>query len=728
MADYDIYSDEDSSIGPPPPPPPPADLPKGPSRSSPTTTQKSQHPYEERLRVYDSAAEFGGHNDGNDNYRETDFMMDHNFEDGGSNDYKYRSNSGRDDDDNNGRKPAMLAAFAICILVVLAIVLGWGFGTGAFLEKDSGNASAAPPDRSSNDGNREGGRPTTARGGRLYDFLSAIVTDGEDAFANPTSPEGKALAWLADEDPMQLDPADPASEWRINQRFALVTLYYTSVFEWFDQTNWMVAENECDWHGVECSVLEPSDVRRSLQEQNADPRPVVTTLNLESNNLQGPIPNDLHLLRYLITLNLAKNQLVGTLPTAIDRFVFLEELYLDSNQMEGDLEGFAFPAGLIVLDLSNNQFSGRLENLPIWSTTTLEMVILDNNKFTGGVTPQIVELQMLSTFQIRSHPFFEMRLITVLPLLLFYLLIYFIDRFTAGGNELRGPVPPQFGFMPFLEVVWLNDNALSGQIPAQIAGAQNLAVFDVASNRLSGFIPTSLTNLPNLSDLILSGNFLSGQMPFEMSSMTELVRFHAEDNWLSGFIPSLDFAEGLEELRIGNNYFEAQPFPDFVTALPALKDLRMNNCTLTGQFPWAIGNITELVRLDLHDNFLWGQIPFSIANNQGLKEMSLHDNQLSGFLPIEITFLSDLERLSLSNNFIEGELPESLGSLKSLISLYLEDNSFSGPLPVSVGGMESIEVIDLRNNNFTGNLPETIVECGSLSKSFSGISETGTRN
>ena len=79
------------------------------------------------------------------------------------------------------------------------------------------------------------------------------------------------------------------------------------------------------------------------------------------------------------------------------RLIFLEELYLDSNQLGGDLEEFAFPVGLVVLDLSNNRFSGNLEAIPIWSTSSLEMIILDNNSFSGGVTPQIIELQMLST-------------------------------------------------------------------------------------------------------------------------------------------------------------------------------------------------------------------------------------------------------------------------------------------------------------------------------------------
>ena len=442
MSDYDVYSDEDSSIGPPPPPPPPppADLPKGPAPPpilptppSPEFTPKSRHPYEDRLKVFDGTANFNSSNDEHyvGEYEETDFIMDHNFESDEKNADVVPTHSRLNRDGGDGsRKPAMFAAIAGCLLVVVVIGLGWGFGTGSFLQGKSQKEGVSPVDRNEG-GFEDGGRPTAARGGRMYDYLSEVVVRGKDAFANPSSPEGKALAWLVDEDPLKLDPADPSNMWRINQRFALATLWYTSVFEWFEQTNWLETENECDWYGIECAVLEPNVRRRSLQDEEGEEseggalegeelegqveleqqkdflsekiteaRIVVTTLNLEGNNLQGNIPSDLHLLRYLIVLNLSKNQLVGSIPRTFEELVFLEELYLDSNTLEGDLESFIFPAiqNLQVLDLSHNQFSGRLENLSLWSTTTIETIVLDNNQFTGGLSPLIANLQFLSKF------------------------------------------------------------------------------------------------------------------------------------------------------------------------------------------------------------------------------------------------------------------------------------------------------------------------------------------
>jgi len=292
------------------------------------------------------------------------------------------------------RSYGWLAGVCCCILVILAIVLGAGYGTGAFGENSSKSVAPTNPDgNQAPDGGDQNPEDTNVppedpeiptnlgdldRSEAVAAYLAAVNTNGENAFSDDQSVESSALNWLVTVDPLQLDPTVEADQFRLQQRYALLTVWFASAVQWNDETGWVADEDECQWYGVSC---EARDLGGEIGTQN-----VVVVLNLVDNNLQGPLPADIALLDSATGLVLAGNTLQGGIPASIGTMSNLEELYLDRNEFQQDLSEYNFSgmSSLAVLWLSGNQFSGTLPT-SVFSLQTLQFLILDDNEFTGGI-------------------------------------------------------------------------------------------------------------------------------------------------------------------------------------------------------------------------------------------------------------------------------------------------------------------------------------------------------
>ncbi|CAN4098743.1 unnamed protein product [Withania somnifera] len=88
-------------------------------------------------------------------------------------------------------------------------------------------------------------------------------------------------------------------------------------------------------------------------------------------------------------------------------------------------------------------------------------------------------------------------------------------------------------------------------------------------------------------------------------------------------------------------------------------------------------------------------------------------NSLSGPLPVEIGNLTNLVALDISNNKLSGEIPHSLESCSSLEILYLQGNFFEGTIP-PLNNLKNIQYFDLSRNNLSGNIPRSITKHVSL--------------
>ena len=64
--------------------------------------------------------------------------------------------------------------------------------------------------------------------------------------------------------------------------------------------------------------------------------------------------------------------------------------------------------------------------------------------------------------------------------------------------------------------------------------------------------------------------------------------------------------------------------------------LILRNSGLSGPIPNEIGELVNLVKLDLSGNQLTGEIPFEVGDLINLTILDLHSNQLKGEIPPEI--------------------------------------------------------------------------------------------
>ncbi|CAL9022718.1 unnamed protein product [Prunus brigantina] len=311
----------------------------------------------------------------------------------------------------------------------------------------------------------------------------------------------------------------------------------------------------------------------------------------------------------------------------------------------------------------------------------------------------------------------------------------------------------------------LSQQKLYGFLPFDsICSLQYLKKLSLGWNGLYGSLTDDLKNCTSLEQLDLGNNSFTGKVP-DLSSLSQLTFLSLNGSRFSGAFPwkSLENLTQLTFLSLGDNPFEPSSFPAEVIKLDKLYWLYLTNCSITGQIPEGIGNLTLLENLELSGNQLSGEIPQSISNLKKLRQLELYENLLTGKLPAglgslpslvnfdastnklegdlsELRSLTQLASLHLFENQLEGEIPEEFGEFKSLVKLSLYKNKLTGTLPQKLGSWTGLDYIDvsenyltgpippdmcnngkmvdflLLQNNFTGGIPENYANCKSLNR------------
>ncbi|XP_068656709.1 receptor-like protein kinase 7 [Aristolochia californica] len=270
--------------------------------------------------------------------------------------------------------------------------------------------------------------------------------------------------------------------------------------------------------------------------------------------------------------------------------------------------------------------------------------------------------------------------------------------------------------LPSLQKLSMGYNFLSGNLRSDIRNCSNLLYFDLSFNGFYGTLP-DLSSLTKLQVLNLSKNGFTG--PFPWSSLKGLT--------------------DLTELILGDNPYDKTGFPDEILGLKNLSSIYFNNCSFEGKIPPAIGEMTELVRLELSTNTISGGIPEGLTKLTKLRTLELYENQFTGALPNGFSNLINLEyfdastnqlegdlqqlksltklvSLQLFNNQFTGEIPAELGDFKALVNLSLYSNKLSGPLPQKLGSWAEFDFIDVSDNILTGPIPPDMCKRGTMTR------------
>ncbi|XVF23058.1 hypothetical protein REPUB_Repub13aG0005200 [Reevesia pubescens] len=410
--------------------------------------------------------------------------------------------------------------------------------------------------------------------------------------------------------------------------------------------NWTTSISVCDWFGVSCGV----NHRR------------VISLDLPNMSLTGTIPPHLGNLSFLVYLDMNNNNFHGHLPKELGQ---LHRLRL--------------------IDLRSNNLNGKI---PSWfgNLHKVETLRIGNN-FTGTIPPTLGNMSNLQLLDLQGNQLFGS-----IPSIIYN--ISSLQKIGLTYNRLSGSLPDDLcHHLSKLEIFALSSNDFSGQIPSSIGQCSNLQILSLSINRFTGPIPRSIGNLTMMKKVYLGLNNLKEQTTHE---------------WR--FLSSLANCMNLRILDISQNPLN-DILPNYIGNLStSLLKFWANGCGLKGNIPLEIGNISNMIFLNLSNNELSGSIPMTIGGLRNIQVLDLSSNKLQGSIPENICGLKRLYKLELSfnKNLLMSDISSTIGGLKSLVSLDLSYNKLHGHIPESFGGLVSLEFLDVCNNNLSGVIPKSL--------------------
>ncbi|XP_044968263.1 receptor-like protein 15 [Hordeum vulgare subsp. vulgare] len=377
----------------------------------------------------------------------------------------------------------------------------------------------------------------------------------------------------------------------------------------------------------------------------------MTLLDLSNNKFSGEVPACVFTnYPILLSLKVSNNKLGGLIFGGMNNLSIMSELYLDGNKFEGAVRCDLSGGTLMVIDLHDNELSGKLDT-SLWNMSSLKVLNLAGNRITGKIHPQICGFTRLELLDISS-------------------------------NNLTGSVPNCSCML--LHFLNLSGNSLSSHISYPFFNTSSLIALDIRNNQFAGNLDW-VRSLDNIRLLSLGGNKFEGQVTTNLCELQHLRIIDLSHNKLSGSLPSC----------IGSFFFKGdrgdQIFQVALTSLPYSLGPYDNPYGLKGFSFTTKGNM-----------YTYGRSFFV-----SMSGIDLSANMLHGEIPWELGNMSHIKSLNLSYNFFVGPIPTTFGGMEEIESLDLSHNELSGPIPWQLARLCSLGVFSVAYNNLSGCIPNS---------------------
>ncbi|KAL9310004.1 Receptor-like protein 9a [Arabidopsis thaliana] len=455
-------------------------------------------------------------------------------------------------------------------------------------------------------------------------------------------------------------------------------------------------------------------------------------LDISVNKFDEWLPNDIgHVLPNISHLNLSNNGFQGNLPSSFSEMKKIFFLDLSHNNLSGSLpKKFCMGcSSLSILKLSYNRFSGKIFPQPM-KLESLRVLIADNNQFTE-ITDVLIHSTGLVFLELSNNSLqgvipswfggFYFLYLSVsdnllngtIPSTLFNVSFQLLD---LSGNKFSGNLPSRFNCR-HMGLLYLHDNEFSGPVPSTLL--ENVMLFDLRNNKLSGTIPRFVSNRYVLY-LLLRGNALTGHIPTSLCELKSIRVLDLANNRLNGSIPSclnnVSFGRSLDyeidpdfgssygmvrgDQELEESYSRSLVLPlEFELDYSGYLDFTVEFASKRRYDSYMGESFKFMFGLDFSSNELIGEIPRELGDFQRIRALNLSHNSLSGLVPESFSNLTDIESIDLSFNELHGPIPHDLTKLDYLVVFNVSYNNLSGIIP-SQGKFLSLDVTNYIGNPF----------------------------
>ncbi|GMY04811.1 putative receptor protein kinase TMK1 [Fagus crenata] len=395
-------------------------------------------------------------------------------------------------------------------------------------------------------------------------------------------------------------------------------------------SGWSATTACCNWKNVNC-----------------DSTGRVTSIKFVSQGLSGTLPSDLKTLTQLTSLSLQSNSLSGPIPP-LANLSSLQQLYLDNNNFTSIPYGF---------------FQGL---------TSLQILTLTQNI---DLAPWSIPTELTQATSLRTFYASNARLLGL------------------SHNNLTGPLPKSFGgsgiknlwldyqlnglsgninvlsSMTQLYQAWLHKNQFTGPIP-DLSNCTSLFDLQLRDNQFTGLIPASLTSISSLKNVSLDNNFLQGPYPkFPSGTKVTLDGINSfclttpglacdpQVTTLLEIAAALEYPIKLASSWSGNNACN-QWTSVICDSQGTIITVNFGKLGFVGTISPAFTKLTSLRNLYLNDKSLTGSIPAGLANMTSLQLLDVSNNNLTGLIP---NFASAVKLVKSGNPLLGINTPSGSG-------------------------------------------------------------------
>ncbi|CAJ2629902.1 unnamed protein product [Trifolium pratense] len=351
-----------------------------------------------------------------------------------------------------------------------------------------------------------------------------------------------------------------------------------------------------------------------------------------------------------------------------------------------------------ILDISNNNLTGKIPNLELGFTKNPE-VNLSSNQLEGSIPSFLLQSLAL---HLSNNKFSDLG-----PFICSKSNPNILGILDLSNNELKGELPDCWNNLTSLRYVDLSNNKLSGKIPVSMGALANMEALILTNNSLSGQLPSSLKNCSdNLASLDLGENNFDGPIPSWIGdSLHQLVMLSLRFNNFNGSLPTnICYLRKLQVLNLSQNNLLGG-IPTCVENFTSMTQNFMNSTTsMAHQYITKGGYSSTEYSFDI--SLVWKGVDRRYKNaDKFLKSIDLSSNHLTGEIPTEMESLFGLTSLNLSRNNLSGKIISNIGNFKSLEFLDLSSNHLSGRIPSSLAHIDRLSALNLSNNQLYGKIP-----------------------